>query len=110
MKIELLNVCISIMKNVVVTDDIGNHQNEWVKYYDCHATVSGEAGKESTDAGLIVDNSKIDFTIRWCKKAMEIDSVHFQVEFKGELYGIVAVDHMNYKRKSIKLYCEKVRR
>ena len=35
---------------------------------------------------------------------------HFRVEFNGELYNIAAVDHMNYRRKSIKLSCEKVRR
>ena len=34
----------------------------------------------------------------------------FRVEFNGELYNIAAVDHMNYRRKSIKLSCEKVRR
>lgn len=110
MKIELLNIRISIMKNAVVTDDIGNHKNEWVKYYDCYATVSGEAGKESTDAGLIVDASKIDFTIRWCRKAAEITSTGFRVKFNQELYDILAVDHMNFKRKCVKLSCQKVRR
>ena len=106
MKIELLNVRIFISKNTVVTDAIGNHRN----FYTCYATVSGEAGKEQIDAGMVVDDSNIDFTIRWCKKAAEIDSTHFRVEFNGELYNIAAVDHMNYRRKSIKLSCEKVRR
>ena len=63
-----------------------------------------------SDAGMVVDDSSIDFTIRWCKKAAEIDNTHFRVEFNGELYNIAAVDHMNYRRKSIKLSCEKVRR
>lgn len=110
MDIELLNVRVFISKNTVVTDDIGNHRNEWQPFYTCYATVSGEAGKEQTDAGLVVDDSSIDFTIRWCKKAAEIDSTHFRVEFNGELYNIAAVDHMNFRRKSIKLSCEKVRR
>lgn len=110
MKIELLNVRIFISKNTVVTDAIGNHRNEWQPFYTCYATVSGEAGKEQTDAGMVVDDSNIDFTIRWCKRAAEIDSTHFRVEFNGELYNIAAVDHMNYRRKSIKLSCEKVRR
>ena len=35
---------------------------------------------------------------------------YFHVEFNGELYNIAAVDHMNFRRKSIKLSCEKVRR
>ena len=45
MNIELLNVRIFISKNTVVTDDIGNHRNEWQPFYTCYATVSGEAGK-----------------------------------------------------------------
>lgn len=110
MDIELLNVRIFISKNTVVTDSIGNHRNEWQPFYTCYATVSGEAGKEQTDTGMVVEDSSIDFTIRWCKKAAEIDSTHFRVEFNGELYNIAAVDHMNFRRKSIKLSCEKVRR
>lgn len=110
MKIELLNVRIFISQNAVVTDAIGNHKNVWSAYYTCHATVSAEAGKEATDAGLVVDDSKVDFTIRWCQKAAAITSTGFRVEFNGELYDITAIDHMNYKRKSIKLCCQKVRR
>ncbi len=110
MNVALLNVRISIRKNTVVLDAIGNHKNEWSDWYSCYATVSGEAGKESTDAGLVVDDSKMDFTIRWCKKAAEITSTRYRVEFNGELYDILAVDHMNFKRKSVKLSCQKVRR
>ena len=110
MEIALLNVKIVIQKNTVVVDKIGNHKNEWTDYYSCYATASGESPSENTDAGTVVDNSKIDFTIRWCKKASAIDSTHYRVEFNGELYDIKAIDHMNFKRKCIKLSCEKVRR
>ena len=110
MNIELLNVRIFISKNEVVTDSIGNRKNLWTEYYTCYATISAEAGKEETDAGLLVDDSKVDFTIRWCKKTAAITSTGFRVEFNDELYDILSVDHMNFKRKSIKLKCQKVRR
>lgn len=110
MDIALLNVRIFITKSTVVTDAIGNHKNEWQIFYTCYATVSAEAGKEQTNAGLVVDDSHIDFTIRWCKKAAEIDSTHFRVQFGDNLYNITAVNHMNYRKKSIKLSCEKVER
>ena len=110
MEVALLNVRITFQKISVMVDEIGNHRNEWKDIYSCYATVSGESPSENTDAGMVVDDSNIDFTIRWCKKAAEIDSTHFRVEFNGELYNIAAVDHMNYRRKSIKLSCEKVRR
>ena len=53
MNIELLNVRIFITKNEVTVDAIGNHKASWVPYYSCYATVSAEAGKEDTDAGMI---------------------------------------------------------
>ena len=51
MEIALLNVRITIQKNAVVTDGIANHMNRWTDYYTCHATVSGEGGKEALSAG-----------------------------------------------------------
>ncbi|MBO5293203.1 MAG: phage head closure protein [Lachnospiraceae bacterium] len=39
-----------------------------------------------------------------------INTTEYRVEFNGELYNIEGVDHMNYKKKSIKLKCWKVRR
>ena len=110
MNIELLNVRIFITKNEVTVDNIGNHKTRWVPYYSCYATVSSEAGKEYTNAGTIVDDTKVDFTIRWCKKAALLDSTHYRVEFNDALYDIKAIDHMNYKKKCIKLSCQKVRR
>ena len=110
MKIDLLNVRIFISKSEVVTDEIGNHKNGWKPYYTCYATVSAEAGKEMTQAGMVVDDSSVDFTIRYCEKAKSINTTEYRVEFNGELYNIEGVDHMNYKKKSIKLKCQKVRR
>lgn len=62
------------------------------------------------DAGMIVDNTEVDFTIWWCKKATALDSTHYRVEFNDTLYDITAIDHMNYKKKCIKLSCQKVKR
>lgn len=110
MKIEWINSRITIQKNEVMVDRIGNHRNEWQTTYTCYATVSGEAARETSDAGLIVDDSKINFTVRWCKAAAEVTSTNYRILFNGEIYNILGVDHMNYHRKSIKFICEKVRR
>ena len=110
MKIELLNVRIFISQNEVTVDKIGNHKNIWKPYYTCYATVSAEGGKEVSNGAVIVDDSTIDFTIRYCRMASALTSTGFRVEFNGEVYDILSVDHMNFKRKSIKLRCKKVRR
>lgn len=110
MEIALLNVKITFQKNSVVADDIGNRRNVWEDYYTCHATVSGEGGKEKAAAGLTVAESDIAFTVRFCKRAAEVTADGFRIVFNGETYNIVSVDHMNYKKKSLKFRCEKVRR
>ena len=110
MDIALLNVKITIQKNETVVDAIGNHKNNWEDYHTCFATVSGEGGSEKSVAGLIVDDSDISFTIRYCKKLSNLDVTRYRVVYDGKIYNIVFVDHMNYKKKSIKLKCRKVRR
>lgn len=113
MEVSLLNVRIAFQKNTVAVDAIGNHTNGWTDYYSCHATVSGEAGKQTSEAdvaGIVADESDISFTVRYCKKASVIDSTGYRVGFGGELYDILAVDHMNYKKKYLKFKCTKARR
>ena len=110
MKIELLNIRITIQKAVVVTDHYGNRRNDYETWYRCYATVSAEAGKEETAAGLVVDDSKIDFTVRWCEAAAAVNSTGYRIIFNGEIYNILGVDHMNYKHKAIKYCCQKVSR
>lgn len=109
MNIALLNVKITVQKNTVTVDKIGNHKNEWMDYYSCYATVSNESPSENTAAGTVVDNSKIDFTVRYCKAVSAIDSAGYRVIYDSEIYNILGIDHKNFKKKSIKLKCQKVR-
>jgi SPP1 family predicted phage head-tail adaptor len=110
MDISLLTEKITFQKNTVNTDEIGNHRNVWTDYYTCHATVSGESGRETQTAGTTVEESDIAFTVRWCKKVSDIDSTGYRIVFNGELYNITFVNHMNYKKVCIKFLCRKVRR
>ena len=108
MEIALLNVKVTFQKNSVVSDAIGNRKNVWEDYYSCHATVSGEGGQEKAAAGLTAAESDIAFTVRFCKRAAEVTADGFRILFGGEIYNIVAVDHMNYRKKALKFRCEPV--
>ena len=110
MNIPLLNKLITIQMQTAVTDAIGNHTNTWTDYYSCHATVSNETDKEEEVAAVSVDNTKADFTIRYCALSSAVTATEYRVVMSGEIYDIIAVDHMNFKRKSIKLRCRKARR
>lgn len=110
MEVALLNVRVTFQKNTVTVDAIGNHKNEWTDEYSCYATVSGEGGTEIQTAGATVDNADMAFTVRYCRKTAAIITDEYRVLFDGEIYNILSIDHINYKKKSIKLRCEKVRR
>ena len=97
MEIDLLNVKVTFQKNSVVSDSIGNRKNV-------------EGGQEKAAAGLTVAESDLAFTVRFCKRAAEVTADGFRILFQGEIYNIVAVDHMNYKKKALKFRCEKARR
>ena len=109
----LLNEKIVFLKNTVVTDVVGNHTNEWDEYYTCFATIGGEgmaSSKEEEVAGTTVEDVAMTVTVRYCNKAAAINSTGYRVLFKDEFYDIVNVDHMNFKKKSLKFSCRKVRR
>lgn len=110
MEIALLNVQITIQENAVVVDAIGNHTNAWKDYYSCYATVSGEGGNEASVAGTVVDDSDLSFTVRYCRKASVIESTKYRILFSGEIYDILSIDHMNYKKNCLKFRCKKARR
>ena len=113
MDISLLNQKIMVQKNSVTVDEIGNHKNAWTDYYTCFATIGGEglaSSKEDEVAGTTVEDFSMTVSVRYCQKAAAIDSTHFRVMFMGEIYNIVNIDHMNFRKKSLKFTCRKERR
>ncbi len=107
MKISLLNQRIQLQKATTVIDNIGNHTQEWLPVFSVYATISGQSPNETTGAGSRRDDSRITFTIRWSKQAAAIVSTEYRVVFCGQVYEILGVDHVNYKKQALKLYCRK---
>ena len=113
MDIAAMNEKITIQKNKTLVDDIGNHTNAWNDYHLCYATVGGEnrvGSSETAVAGTTADNADITFTVRYCKAVGSISTDGYRILFHGEIYNILSIDHMNYKKKAIKFKCRKVRR
>ena len=113
MHVALMNEKVTFQKNTVTTDAIGNHKNGWEDFYSCHATISGEgmaSSKEKDVAGMVVEDAGMMVMIRYCQKALEIGTTTHRLIFRGEIYDIINVDHMNYKKKCLKFSCRKVRR
>ena len=110
MNVALLNVRITIQQQSTTVDAVGNHKNTWTDYFSCAATVSGESNSETEDAGTVVDNTHADFTVRYSSETAVLTPVNYRIVIDEQIYDILSVDHMNYKRKAIKLKCRKARR
>ena len=50
MEISRLNERITVEKNAVVTDAIGNHKNTWAPYFSCYAYASTYQAEEKESA------------------------------------------------------------
>ena len=110
MYIGLLNVVIFIEKNTAVMDAVGNHKNSWEEVFYCYATVGGE-GSEEDDKGATTDEEEtLTFTVRWSSEVAELTTTGYRIRFGASIYDIVAIDHMNYKRKALKIKCRLARR
>ena len=110
MKISLLNEKIKIQKSVVVTDEIGNRKNSWEDYFSCFATITGEDGDEKEEAGQRSAEEDISFTVRYCSNIESVNASEYRIVFRGQCYNIISVNHMNFKKKSVKFKCQRARR
>ena len=110
MKVSLMNEKIVIQKSSVIADTIGNRKNVWEDYYSCFATITGEDGNEKSEAGQTVMEEEVAFTVRYCKSVMAINTAEYRIVFRGQLYNIISVNHMNFKKKSVKFKCQRARR
>ena len=114
MIISLMNIKIRFQKNTIASDAIGNRINEWVDYYSCHATSSGEnssqKGAEDEVDSMIAVHPGIDFTVRWCKALSDISTDGYRIIFDDDVYNIIGIDHMNFKKRALKFRCQRVER
>lgn len=110
MNIAAMNVKISFQKSCVVTDEIGNHTNEWVDYFSCYATVSDKTADEADTAGQTVTSERMDFTVRYCSETAAVTSTGFRIMLGSRIYNIRSIDNMAFKNKSLKMHGELERR
>ena len=110
MDIAAMNVRETLQKNEVITDKYGNHKNTWTNYFSCYATISGETGQEQAIVGETLENTDMNVTVRYCKETAAVTSTKYRLVFMDEIYDILAVDHLNFKRHGLKFRCRKVRR
>lgn len=110
MDIAGLNVRITIQKNEVKKDKIGNHIPVWNDYFSCWATVSGQSGTESSEARQTLEEDQMDFTVRYSTETAKVVSTRYRILLGERIYNIDHVDDMAFGKKSLKFHASLVRR
>ena len=108
MDISALNSRITIQKSTSVCDEVGNYTLQWSDYFSCYATVSNGNGGE-TEKTVISENESLSFTVRYCKKAADVNTTQYRIFFNDKVYNIKSIDNMGFKKKSLKFRGERER-
>ncbi len=94
---------IIIQKSVAGNDKAGNHILSWEDYYICHAYVNNLSGNEYWEAAQLNAEKEVFFLIRYCSEAAAIDTEHFRIVIRGQVYNTTFIDNVNYQNKTMKL-------
>ena len=77
-----MNERITIEKNTVVVDKIGNHVNTWEEYFSCYTYASTYEAQESGDE-VTEENRSVTFSVRYCRETAAVTSTGYRVNFHG---------------------------
>lgn len=94
---------ITIQKSTLGTDKAGNHVLSWIDYYTCSAFVNNLSGKEYWEAAQVNAQKEIYFLIRYCSKTAGMDTEHYRILFRGQIYNITFLDNVKYQNRILKL-------
>ena len=107
MNIAAMNKKITFQRLSVVTDQYGNHKNEWQADFTMSATIGGESGQETNEAGQTIPKDSFSVTVRWCAKSAQVTTDGYRIQMDDKLYNILSIDHLNYKKKALKFICSR---
>ena len=72
------------------------------KFLDSKRGEDGLLSAEDTAAYEKMEK-EVFFLIRYCSEVKEIDTEHFRIIFRGQVYNITFIDNVKYQNKTIKL-------
>lgn len=108
--ISEMNQRITIQKSKIDVDKNGNHIIKWCDFFYCFAYVNNLSGNEYWAAAQTNSQTDLYFVIRFCSEIAAIDSEHYRIIFKGNIYNITFVDNVQYRNKTLKLRASLVKR
>lgn len=94
---------ITVQKSSPGNDKAGNHVLFWEDHYTCSAYVNNLSGKEYWEAAQVNVQKDIYFMIRYCSEVAGMDTEHYRILFRGQVYNITFLDNVKYQNKTLKI-------
>ena len=94
---------ITIQRSTLGNDKAGNHVVSWEDHFSCSAYVNNLSGKEYWEAAQVNAQKDVYFIIRYCSEVSAMDTEHYRVLFRGQVYNITFIDNVRYQNKTLKL-------
>ncbi len=108
--IELMRDRITLQKSSVKQIRSETIRQSGEDVYSCAAYANNLSGKEYWAAKQLNAQSELDFIIRYCSEVAALDSEHYRIRFRGDLYNITFIDNVQYKNKSVRIRAERIKR
>lgn len=108
--IERLNEHVMFQQQTIEPDQYGNRRTVWTDYFTCSAYADTFSKDETAPAATTNEQRQITFQCRYCSELAPVTSSEYRAIFRGDVYNILSVDMMNYRKKMLKFKCQKVER
>ncbi len=76
----------------------------------CSAFVNNLSGKEYWEAAQVNAQKDIYFIIRYCSEVAGMDTEHYRILFRGQVYDLAFIDNMRYQNRILKLWASLMKR
>lgn len=94
---------ITIQKQTITQDEIGNEDISWTDLYVVYAYINSLYGAEYYTAAAYNQENTITFTMRWFKALDELNLADYRIIFNDVPYEIKSVDNVEYRNRVVKI-------
>lgn len=107
MKIAPLRERLIFQVRQIVQDDIGNESSKWIRLFERWCSARPLALTESDGSATKLIHDKVQFTLRYEKAILRLNTLTTHIQFRGQTYEIESIDGDSSPRQLIYIVATK---
>lgn len=101
MKIAPLRERLTFQSRQIVQDEIGNDSSTWTRLFDRWCSCRPLALSESDGSATKLIHNKVQFTLRYDKAVLALNTLTTRLSFRGQVYTIESIEGDTVPRRLI---------